>query len=136
VRVSGEFDFWVGEWDARWDGGHGTNTVTSELGGAVVFERFDGRPGVDLQGLSVSVFNGGEWRQTWVDSDHGYIDLHGAFADGTMLLHHERTTDDGVVAYRMVYTDIERDSFLWLWEREVDGEWETLWRIDYTRRRA
>ena len=57
VPCADDLDFWVGEWDARWDGGHGTNTVTSELDGAVILERFDGRPGTTLRGLSVSVFD-------------------------------------------------------------------------------
>ena len=24
-------DFWLGEWNCAWDGGHGTNSVTREL---------------------------------------------------------------------------------------------------------
>jgi hypothetical protein len=48
---------WLGAWDCRWEGGYGTNTITSELDGAVLLERFDGRPGTELQGISVSVFD-------------------------------------------------------------------------------
>ena len=126
--MSNQFDFWVGEWDCRWDGGHGSNVVTSELDGAVIFEQFDGRPGVALRGMSVSVYDAGEdlWRQTWVDSERGYIDLVGRFADGAMELTHKDT-------HRMRFTDIEDDTFVWHWER-FEETWNEVWRINYSRR--
>jgi hypothetical protein len=133
--MAGEFDFWLGEWDARWDGGRGTNVVTSELDGAVILERFDGRPGTDLQGISVSVQDGGTWRQTWVDSQHGYLDFSGGMREGVMELHHERDVDGERARFRMRFTEIASSSFVWFWERLVDDTWEERWRIDYTRRR-
>jgi len=35
----------------------------------------------------------------------------------------------------MVFSDIERDRFVWRWERSYDDgqTWETLWTIDYRR---
>ena len=128
--MAGDFDFWVGEWDARWDGGHGTNTVTAELDGTVILERFDGRPGTELQGISVSVHDGTEWRQTWVDSQHGYLNFRGGMVDGVMELRHER---DGA-PFRMRFSDIVEQSFTWSWQKLVDGAWADQWRIDYTRR--
>ena len=46
-------DFWLGEWDCAWDGGHGTNSVTRELDDAVVLERFDARAPEAFRGMSV-----------------------------------------------------------------------------------
>ena len=137
--MSRELDFWIGEWDAVWSGGAGTNVVTSELGGTVVLERFDGRPGTTLQGISVSVYDRDreQWRQTWVDSEGGYLDFVGGMdGDGVFELHHERRdADGGVVPFRMRFSEIERDSFTWRWQRgEPDGAWTDQWRIDYTRR--
>ena len=91
--MAGDFDFWVGEWDGQWEGGRGSNTVTSELDGSVILERFDGRPGTTLQGLSLSVFDRERecWRQTWVDSNGGYLDFTGGVGDdGVMELRHEQ----------------------------------------------
>ena len=64
-----ELDFWLGSWHVAWKGGDGTNNVARELDGQVVVERFEGRPALELQGLSVSVFDAESdlWRQTWVD---------------------------------------------------------------------
>lgn len=121
----GEFDFWVGTWDCTWDGGRGTNTVTSECGGVVLVERFES---AELQGRSVSVRSAadGLWRQAWADSNGTYLDFVGAPADGGMELR-----GDG---RRMRWTDVAADRLTWLWEQQAGDEWTTLWRIEYTRR--
>jgi hypothetical protein len=122
--VNGEFDFWPGRWDVRWDGGEGTNTITRELGGAVLLERFES---ADLQGLSVTVHDGTEWRQTWVDGNHTYLDFRGGpVGDEVQLVHSSENL-------RMRFTEIDADSLVWLWERRVDEQWELAWRIDYAR---
>jgi hypothetical protein len=51
------------------------------------------------------------------------------------LRHVERNDDGGVVPFRMRFTEVERESFVWLWEREeAKGVWGERWRIQYTRR--
>jgi hypothetical protein len=130
-----DFDFWVGEWDVSWgDGKHGTNVVSPLFDGRAILEQFDGRPGIDLCGTSVSVYDGeaARWRQTWVDSERNYLLFEGAFADAVMDL---RTTGNGAV-YRMQWRDIERDTLRWLWQRVTDDDdWETLWELHYVRRK-
>jgi hypothetical protein len=127
-----QFDFWLGEWRARWDGGHGTNVVTAELGGTVIFERFESTP---LRGLSLSVYDETDacWKQTWADSAGGYLDFTGRFEDGTMELRRAAREDGLLVPYRMRWTEISADAFVWFWERQSRGRWETRWRIDYAR---
>jgi hypothetical protein len=129
-----EFDFWLGEWTVRWgEGAHGANRVTKSLGDRVVVEEFDGRPGITLRGMSVSVFDrtAGEWRQTWVDNEGNYLDFRGGRRGEEMDLRRQA----GDEWYRMLWTKIRPDSLLWLWQRSADGEsWETLWRLEYERR--
>lgn len=132
-----QFDFWLGEWDCTWhDDGreqHGTNSVYLDLGGAVVVESFDGRPSLDFQGLSYSVYDRREhcWKQTWVDSDANYLDFTGGWEDGAMEL---RRTAGGAL-FRLRWDNIERDAFDWAWQRSDDeGEsWTSLWEIEYRR---
>ena len=125
-----EFDFWVGEWEARWgEEGRGRNSITKELDGKVVFERFESP---QLNGISVSVqCADGVWRQTWVDSDGNYLDFEGGPDGEAMEL---RRAANGSV-FRMRWHDVERDAFRWDWERSDDGgaTWEPLWQIAYTR---
>jgi hypothetical protein len=133
-----QFDFWLGEWDCRWHGGHGTNVVTAELDGAVILERFESRSGTLLRGISVSVYDGPaeEWRQTCVDSTRAYLEFVGGIRDGEMELRRAAQENGRIVRYRMRFTDVQADGLVWLWERrnEDGGEWELQWRIDYSRR--
>lgn len=88
MGAASDFDFWLGEWNVSWDEGRarGRNSITKEYGGKVVRERFDGRPGIALRGMSVSVYREDvdEWHQTWVDDAGNYFALRGGMADGTM----------------------------------------------------
>ena len=91
-----QFDFFLGEWDCSWDDGErrhvATNSVYLDLDGKVVVESFDGRPSLDFQGLSFSVYDrsAGCWKQTWVDSEGSYLDFAGCFENGVMELRRER----------------------------------------------
>jgi hypothetical protein len=128
------FDFWLGRWEVAWDdGARGTNEITKVLGDRVVLERFDGRPGTELAGMSVSVYDADDelWRQTWVDSQGGYLQFEGNARDGGMELRGEHRGEPR----RMVWRDIEDRSLTWLWQRSADGgsSWETLWELAYSR---
>ena len=70
-----QFDFWLGEWDCTWvhDGDRctATNSVYADLGGCVLVENFDGRPSLDLQGLSFSAGVVASKRFTWARTSLG-----------------------------------------------------------------
>lgn len=134
-----QFDFWLGEWDLTWgEDGRGTNRITAKYGGCVILEQFDGAPGMDFQGTSVSAYNpkAGLWRQTWVDSQGAYIDLIGSFEEGKMTLVNQPLGSDGSELYRMIFYNIEPNSLDWNWERSEDGgnNWELRWKIHYERK--
>jgi hypothetical protein len=133
-----QFDFWIGEWDCAWgDGERGTNSVYLDLGDHVVVENFDGRPSLEYQGISHSVYDrtAGCWRQTWVDSEGAYLDFAGRFEAGAMELRREALHEGSPATFRMRWYDIERDALRWAYERSDDGgdTWTTLWAIGYTR---
>ena len=121
-----ELDFWIGEWDVRWDGGSGTNSVNSELDGLVVMERF---ASADLRGLSRSVKDGDTWRQTWADSNGTHLAFHGGPNGDEFELRCIRDNHQ----FRMRFTEITEGSIVWLWERRIKGQWTLEWRIDYAR---
>ena len=131
-------DFWIGEWDVTRDGGSGTNSVTRELGGNVVIERFETGPPEPFSGLSVSVpdQDTGGWRQTWVDSTGSYWTFVGSKqADGTFIFATPNRVDADQVFKRMVFSGIGPDSFDWRWEFSADGDhWDERWTIRYQRR--
>ncbi len=133
-----QFDFWLGEWDLTWgDQQRGTNVITSVLNDQVILENFDGQPATPFAGMSISVFNRrtGQWQQTWVDNEAGYLDFVGEFKDGQMILQRTAEADGRRFLQRMVWYNIEREQLDWNWERsDDDGEtWQVVWKIHYTR---
>ena len=130
-------DFWLGDWLCSWEGGGGRNAVTKELDGHVIVERFEASAPEPWSGMSLSVFDQreGQWRQTWVDSTGNYWAFVGTpHAEGFSFAVTE-IEDDREVEKRMVFFEIEPDSFGWRWERSQDAgnTWDLLWRIDYRR---
>jgi hypothetical protein len=138
-----QLDFWIGDWELSWPNPakpgeilRGQNRVTRELDGCVIEENFSGTPAIPLRGRSLSTYNNGKWRQTWVDNQAGYIDLAGEFSNGQMVLAREITLPNGnQVRQRMVFKNIKPDSLDWSWERSTDGgkTWQIVWPIHYER---
>lgn len=143
-----QLDFWLGEWDLTWPAGakgvveRGHNSVRRTFDGCVVEEHFTGDPkmqGGKLVGMSVSVWVPAArvWKQTWVDNQGGYLDFTGGQADGgAFILQREgRAPDGSALRQRMVFKNITRDSFDWMWERSTDGgkSWQLVWPIHYAR---
>jgi len=129
-----QFDFWLGRWQARWDGGAGTNVVESVCEGRVIRESFDA-PG--LVGTSISVYDAAaeRWVQTWMDSQGSWFHLTGAMRDGAMELFTTEPDADGC-RKRMRFAAIAADRFEWTWSRSAGDGWDQLWRIDYARATA
>lgn len=130
-------DFWLGDWDAIWEGGAGINRVTRELGGKVIVERFEAGPPEPFEGLSVSVPDptGSGWRQTWVDSNGSYwAFVGGPQNDGSFVFGTSERVDADQLFKRMVFHTITAHSFRWRWESSADGaRWDEKWAISYQR---
>jgi hypothetical protein len=133
-----DLDFWIGTWDCTWDGGRGRNTVTRELGGHVVVERFEALGEDAFDGLSVSVLDQatGGWRQTWVDSTGSYwAFVGGRRTDGTVVFGTPDRVDAEQLYKRMIFSEIGPDGFRWRWESSPDRRtWTQKWAITYVRR--
>ncbi len=136
-----ELDFWLGDWDVSWMGGHGTNRLERILDGRVILEQFEGADddGSDvLHGRSWSVFDPARalWRQTWVDNQGSYFDLVGERVDGSFAFARAAPERGREARQRMVFRDLEPDRFRWIWELSLDAgaSWELRWEIAYRRR--
>ena len=131
------FDFWIGEWDCEFDGGHAVNTITREFDGKVLTERFEMDRPQRYSGLSHSVFHPQLeiWQQTWVDQGGAYWHFVGGLVDGRPSFGTPTPVDEPSLYKRMVFFDIEADSFQWRWESSPDRtEWTENWAISYRRR--
>ncbi|NNE10751.1 MAG: hypothetical protein HKN41_00725 [Ilumatobacter sp.] len=131
------FDFWIGEWDGDFEGGHAVNTISRDFDGHVVTERFVVDTPREWHGTSVSVYNGelDLWQQTWVDQSGNYWHFVGRLVDGDPAFATPERVDADQLFKRMVFSDIADDSFEWRWESSPDGDaWSQNWAISYRRR--
>ena len=137
-----QFDFWIGKWKVEWndkDGNkrEGTNFVNSILNGCAIEENFNGNPGMDFRGKSLSVYNHNHkvWQQTWVDTEGFYMLFAGGLKGDKMILSRTVETTEGPLTQRMVFYNIKEDSFDWNWGSSTDGgkTWILNWKIRYTR---
>ncbi|MEO6167815.1 MAG: hypothetical protein ABIO98_09870 [Chitinophagales bacterium] len=135
-----QFDFWIGEWDLTWnDTLKGENSITKEMDGCVVHEHFHD-PLSHYRGWSWSVYNvkTKHWQQTWVDNSGAYIDLKGGMEGDKMILATaDEKTEERTVRRRMVFYNINPNSFDWIWEASPDlgKTWELKWKIHYQRKK-
>jgi hypothetical protein len=115
----------------------GTNIVNSILDGYVIEENFDGNPGMDFRGKSLSVYNHKHktWQQTWVDNEGFYTLFTGGIQDDKMILSRTVQTTKGTLTQRMIFFNIQKDSFDWNLESSTDSgqNWKLNWKTRYTR---
>ncbi len=131
------FDFWIGEWDCSFEGGHAINTITRDFDGHVLTERFEMDTPQKWSGMSVSVYNAdlNLWRQTWVDAGGAYWHFVGGLVDGDPCFATPEPVDVDPLYKRMVFSGIGTDGFAWRWESSSDGNvWTENWAITYSRR--
>jgi hypothetical protein len=134
-----QFDFWIGEWELVWDGGHGKNVIRKILDGRVIEECFDGTPSIPLVGRSLTVHNAqyGRWDQTWVDNQGSYLMFMGEWddVDQRMVLERDDLVGGQHIKQRMVWHNITPDALDWSWERSEDGgmSWQVEWAVHYQR---
>ncbi len=135
-------DFWVGEWNAQWDGGGGTNSIKRILNDSVIQENFSitHGQGKGFLGISISAFDKKKkvWRQAWADSSGGFLSLVGRQEDDKKIFETlSENKNQSTAKYRMVFSNIKENSFSWDWMSSKDGgkSWEVNWRIHYERTR-
>jgi hypothetical protein len=137
-----QLDFWIGEWKVQWENSDGTasegkNIVNSILNGCVIEENFNGNPGVDFKGKSFSVYNHTQriWQQTWVDTEGNYMVFTGSKEDDKMILSRNIIQEGFEITQRMVFFNIEENSFDWNWEASKDNgkTWRLNWKLHYSR---
>lgn len=139
------FNFWLGEWELTWEdadgnAAHGTNHIERVLDGMVIKENFEAHSGSfeGFKGKSYSVYNPrtGQWQQTWVDNNGGYLDFRGEFEGDIRIFKRKGLNPQGEeILQRMVFYDITGNSLTWDWEMSVDNghTWQLQWRIFYER---
>lgn len=143
IDTASAFDFWEGDWKVWWYGKdsvvlEGQNHIEKTLDGKVLQEHFED-PNTGFKGTSISVYNPkkNEWHQAWADNQGGYFNFVGQVADNKRIFHTlPKEVNGKTIVLRMVFYNIQANSFTWDWEQSTDGgeTWNLSWRIHYERK--
>jgi hypothetical protein len=117
----------LGSEGTRGQGGR-PQLISSIHGGCVVYESWKGTGGVT--GTSFNVYDPGKkkWRQTWVDSTGGVLDLEGELRDGRMVLASTPASKSDAIN-RITWERLPDGRVRQLWETSADGG--TTWKVAF-----
>ena len=133
-----QFDFWIGDWNVTAGGQQaGTNSITRELAGCALQERWEGAGG--SRGTSINFYDAtsGAWHQNWVDNSGNHLVLKGGYADGKMVLSGQNTRLGGKTFLdRITWHNQQDGTVRQVWDVSEDGgeTWNTVFDGLYTRR--
>lgn len=120
-----QFDFWIGEWEARIPDGSvaGHNTIRKILNGCVLHESYTSVGGYAGESFNIYDASRDVWHQTWVDLGGLLLLLEGRFKDGVMFLEGETTQGEQTVRQRIQWSlvDGNADRVRQLWQSSIDG---------------
>jgi len=133
-----QLDFWLGHWIVTFDDSKaGTNTVSRQLSGNVIEEKFDASDALGFSGVSHSVYSEvkQKWLQTWVDSEGNYWAFEGGWFNDEFIFQTVDVQDNKTIQLRMIFSDIRENSLHWRWQRSNDFglTWITIWEVSYQR---
>jgi hypothetical protein len=136
-----QFDFWLGDWEVTLPDGRvaGRNVITRIAGGCALHESWAGRGGFSGQSLNAFDRHSRRWRQTWLDSSGGRLDLAGTWRDGAMVLEGEAPDDKTpgqTLQHRISWTPHSDGSVRQHWQTSADRgrSWSTAFDGRYVRR--
>jgi steroid delta-isomerase-like uncharacterized protein len=133
-----QFDFWLGEWEVATPDGKpaGRNTITRELNGCVLRERWRGAGGMNGESFNIWDRQSKRWHQTWV-SDTGMLLLldGGVQSNGGMQMRAMSGPPDQRVTNRITWSPAADGGLRQQWEVSADGgrSWKTVFDGRYRR---
>ena len=120
---SRQFDFWIGEWDVTTPDGKPAGSSKIELiaNRAGLLENWTGNGG--YTGKSLNAYNGAkkQWKQYWVGTGGGVLELAGGLVDGNMVLMGEHDVSGKPTVEKITWTPNADGSVRQHWEQSTDG---------------
>lgn len=133
-----EFDFWIGEWDAKNTQGVtvGSSSIQLILGQCVIFENWSTPVS---SGKSFNIFNNADkkWHQTWVSDKGNLTHYVGGHVDGKMVLDSESVVNGKKVINRMTFSKLADGSVRQHGETSSDERktWATTFDFTYVKKK-
>lgn len=133
-----EFDFWIGEWDAKNTQGVtvGSSSIQLILGQCIIFENWSTPVS---SGKSFNIFDTTDkkWHQTWVDDKGTFTHYIGGLVDGKMVLDSNTMFNGKKATGRMTFSKLANGDVRQHGERSVDEgkTWATTFDFTYVRKK-
>jgi tetratricopeptide (TPR) repeat protein len=134
-----QFDFWIGEWDARNPQGVtvGSSSIQLILGSCVIFENWSTPVS---NGKSFNVYNAADkkWHQTYVDDKNTFAHYIGELKDGKMVYVAENITNGKKTLARMTFSKLPTGEVRQFGENsDDDGKtWTPTFDLTYSRKKS
>ena len=132
-----QFDFWIGEWDAKNAQGLnvGTSSIQLILGSCVIFENWN----TPLNsGKSFSIYDAKDkrWHQSWVDDKGTRTEYIGDVVDGKIVLTAETSTGGKKTLAKMTYSRLPNGDVRQFGESSSDNgkTWQPSFDFTYVKR--
>lgn len=133
-----EFDFWIGEWDAKNTQGVtvGSSSIQLILGQCVISENWSTPVS---SGKSYNIYNTADkkWHQTWVSDKGNLTHYVGGLVDGKMVLDSETISNGKKVINRMTFSKLADGSVRQHGETSADEgkTWTTTFDFMYVKKK-
>jgi hypothetical protein len=134
-----QFDFWIGEWDAKNVAGVtvGSSSIQLILGSCVIFENWS-TPVMSGKSFNIYDVNDKKWHQTWVDDKGSFTHYIGNFVDGKMVYVADTVIAGKKTLAKMTFSKLPNGDVRQFGENSTDDgkTWTTSFDLTYSRRKA
>ena len=134
-----QFDFWIGEWDAKNPQGVtvGSSSIQLILGSCVIFENWS-TPVMNGKSFNIYDTKDKKWHQTWVDDKSTFTHYIGELKDGKMVYIAENINNGKKTLARMTFSLLPNGDVRQFGENSADEgkTWTTGFDLTYSRKRS
>ncbi|MBC7901096.1 MAG: hypothetical protein H7070_13715 [Saprospiraceae bacterium] len=133
-----QFDFWIGEWEARNAQGVivGSSSIQLVLGDCIIFENWS-TPVSSGKSFNVYDTTDRRWHQTWVDDKGTFVHYIGDLKDGKMVYVADTIIAGKKTLAKMTFSKLENGDVRQLGENSADGgkTWTPAFDFTYIRKK-
>jgi hypothetical protein len=134
-----QFDFWIGEWEAKNPQGlvGGTSSIQLILGTCIIFENWTGTSGTNGKSFNIYDASDKKWHQTWVDDKGTFTHYVGGIQNGSMVLVADTVVGGKKTLAKMTFTKLANGDVRQHGENSADDgkTWTTTFDFTYVRKK-
>jgi hypothetical protein len=134
-----QFDFWIGEWDAKNTAGVtvGSSSIQLILGSCVIFENWS-TPVTNGKSFNIYDITDKKWHQTWVDDKGTFTHYIGNLVDGKMVYIADTVISGKKTLAKMTFSKLPNGDVRQFGENSADEgkTWTTSFDLTYSRKKT